>query len=209
MARTFTQVPPDSTGDKLTMQKFTVGADDFHTQGVYNPGLPTFRAVTADIVPANNKYHVYLLNNTGSAQSLYLLSVRYRVIGTAAVTGVLNRFDHRRATGATPTGGASITPIAHNSADPALSGVTAHGGATGGLVDGSILDSQLISSEEGTAVPTNTMQVVDMLPGLYAPLAPWGRPITLRPGEGWGIKQNGAGAVNTMQWIVDFAVEAD
>lgn len=209
MGRTFTQVPPDSTGDKLTMQSFTVASDTFHTQGVYNPGLPTFRAVTADIVPANNKYHVYVLNNTGSAQSVYLLAVRYRVINPAAVTGVINRFDHRRATGATPTGGAAITAVAHNSADPALANVTLYGGATAGISDGVLLESQLISTEEGTAVPANTMHIVDMMPGLYVPLAPWGRPITLRPGEGWGVKQNGAGTVNALQWIVDFAVEAD
>jgi hypothetical protein len=47
--------------------------------------------------------------------------------------------------------------------------VTAYGGATGGITDGSILESMLISSEEGTAVPTNTMTVVHQLPGLFVP----------------------------------------
>ena len=209
MARSFTQVPPDSTGDKLTMQTFTVASDTFHTQGVYNPGLPTHRAVSADQTPANNKYHIYLLNNSGSGQTVFILSVRYRVINPTAVTGVINRFDFRRATGATPTGGAAITTVAHNSADPALANVTTYGGATAGVTDGSLLESMLISSEEGTAVPTNTMQVVDQLPGLFVPLSPWGRPHALRPAEGFGVKQNGAGTVNTFQWIIDFCVDAD
>jgi hypothetical protein len=209
MAKTITQIPPDSTGDKLDMISFPRGADTVLLQGVIPSGLPTYRAVSADQTPANSKYHIYLLNNSGSAQTVYLLAVRYRVIAPGTVTGVLNRFDIRRATGASPTGGASITPIAHNSADTALANVTAHGGATGGLVDGSILESMLISSEEGTAVPANTMQVVDQMPGLFVPLQPWGRPHALRPAEGFGVKQNGAGTVNSFQWIIDFCVEPD
>lgn len=207
MARSFTQVPPDSTGDKLTMQTFTVASDTFSTQGVYLPGLPTYRAVSADITPANSKYHVYLLNNTGSAQSVYILGVRY-YNNVTAVTGVVNRFDIRRATGASPAGGASITPITHNSADPALANVTAYGGATSGVTDGSIVESIAVSTEEHTATVADFDRLLQQMP-MLAPPYPWGRPMTLRPGEGIGVKQNGAGTVGTLQWIVDFAVEAD
>jgi hypothetical protein len=209
MARSFTQVPPDSTGDKLTMQTFVVSSDTFHTQGVYLPGLPTYRSVSADITPANSKWHTYIYNASGSAQSVHILGLRYRVINPATVTGVINRFDFRRSASTTPTGGAAITAVANNSADPALANVTLYGGATGGISDGSLLESSLISSEEGTAVPTNTMHIVDQMPGLFTAYYPWGRPHTLRPGEGFGVKQNGAGAVNAFQWILDFAVEAD
>jgi len=208
VARGYTQVPPDSTGDKLTMQKFTVGADEFHTQGVYLPGLPTFRAVTADIVPANSKYHVYLLNQAASGQSVYILGVRY-FNNVTAVTGVVNRYDIRRATGASPTGGAAITPIAANSADPALTGVTAYGGATGGVTDGSIVESIAVSTEEHTATVADIDRLLQQTPMLAPSPSGWGRPMTLRPGEGIGVKQNGAGAVGTLQWIVDFAVESD
>jgi hypothetical protein len=209
MAKTITQIPPDSTGDKLDMISFPRGADTVQLQGVIPSGLPTYRAVSGDIVPANNKYHIYLLNNSGSAQTVYLLAVRYRVINPTAVTGVINRFDHRRATGASPAGGASITPVAHNSADPAISGVTAYGGATSGVSDGSLLESQLIVTEEGTAAVTNINPIHEMLPGLFVPLQPWGRPHALRPAEGFGVKQNGAGTVNTIQWIIDFCIEPD
>lgn len=208
MTRSFTQVPPDSTGDKLAMQTYAQGADTVSVQGVYIPGLPTYRAVTADITPANSKYHCYLLNNTGSAQSLIILGVQYVSTGVTAVTGVVNRFDIRRATGASPTGGASITPIAANSADAALANVTAYGGATGGLVDGSILQSLVISSEENTAAVGNFDRFTHGFPFLTPPPAP-GRPMILRPGEGFGVKQNGTGTVGTFQWIIDFAIEAD
>lgn len=209
MSRTFTQVPPDSTGDKLTMQAFVAGADTFHTQGVYAPGLPTFRAVSAAITPANSKYHVYLLNQAASGQSIHLLALRYVNLAVSAITGVVNQFDVRRATGTTPTGGAAITPIAANSADPALTGVTAYGGATGGVTDGSVLESMVLSSDEHTAAATNIDRLLPLYPGMLVPPSPWGRPHTLRPGEGLGVKQNGAGTVGSFQWIIDFAVEAD
>jgi hypothetical protein len=208
MARTFTQVPPDSTGDKLTMQTFVVASDTFHTQGVYNPGLPTYRAISADQTPANSKYHTYIQNNAASGQTVYILGIRYVNLAATAVVGVVNRFDIRRATGASPTGGASITPVAANSADPALSAVTCYGGATGGIVDGSIIESTVISSEEHTAAVGNFDRFTHGFPFLPV-LAPWGRPHALRPAEGLGVKQNGAGTVGSFQWIIDFCVEAD
>lgn len=207
MGRSFTQVPPDSTGDKLDMLTRVVGADTVHTQGIYVPGLPTYRAVSADITPANSKYHIYLLNQAASAQALHILGIRY-FNNVTAVTGVVNRFDIRRATGTTPTGGAAITPVPNNSADPALASVTAYGGATGGITDGSIVESIAVSTEEHTATVADVDRLLQQMP-MLAPLQPWGRPMTLRPGEGIGVKQNGAGTVGSLQWIIDFCVEAD
>lgn len=209
MTATFTQVPPDSTGDKLRMRSYTAGADVVHSQGVYFDGLPTYRAISADQTPANSKYHIYLLNNSGSAQSVIILGVFYVNLTVAAVTGVVNRFDIRRATGASPTGGASITPVAANSADPALANVTAYGGATGGVTDGSIVNSAVLSSEEHTAAVGNFDRFSHSFPFLVPPPFGWGRPMILRPAEGLGVKQNGAGTVGSFQWIIDFAVEPD
>ena len=209
MTKTYTQVPPDSTGDKLDMMSFPRGADTVHSQGVYFPGLPTFRAVTADIVPANSKYHIYLLNNSGSGQTVYILGMWYYGLAVSGVTGVVNRFDVRRATGASPAGGAAITPIAANSADTALANVTAYGGATSGVSDGSIVQSIVLTSEEHTTAVANNALFTFATPVLQPPPSSWGRPMALRPAEGIGVKQNGAGTVNTFQWIIDFCVEPD
>lgn len=206
MARTFTQVPPDSTGDKLDMRRYTVGADDLHSQGVHFGGLPTFRLLANAIVPATNKYHIVLRNNTGSAQTLYLLGLYAINAQVSAITGVINQFDFRRVTG-TPTLTA-ITPYAFNSADPALAGVTAGHTATVGLTDSTIILPLAISSEENTAVPVNTtpfLNATNFLP----PLTSHGRPLALRPDEAVAVKQTGAGAVGALTWIIDFAVEAD
>lgn len=209
MTRSFTQVPPDSTGDKLAMRTQVVGADTVSEQGVFEMGLPTYRMVVDGVVPAANKYHWYLLNNAASGQSIRILRVSHVNLAVAAVTGVVNRFDLRRATGATPTGGSANTPLAMNTADPALANVTAYSGATGGITDGSILHPLILSSEEHTALTTDVDRITEQL-GIPLP-GPMngGRHLTLRPAEGVGVKQVGAGAVSTFAWIIDFAVEAD
>ena len=206
MANTFTQVPPDSTGDKLAMRSYTRGADTLNSQGVYFDGLPTFRVLAPAIVPAANKYHIVLKNNTGSAQTLWLLGLYAINDGVTAVTGVINQFNFRRVTG-TPTLTA-LTPYAFNSADPALSGVTAGHTATAGLTDSTIILPMVLSSEENTAVPTNTSMFLhhrNLLPMMH----PMGRPLALRPDEAVAVKQIGAGAVGALSWIIDFAVEPD
>ncbi len=200
------QVPPDSTGSKLQTRKYTRGADTVHSQGVYFDGLPTFRMLCPAIVPATNKYHLVLRNNTGSAQTLYLLGLYAINDNVTAVTGVINQFNLRRVTG-TPTL-TSVTPYAFNSADPALANVVAGHTATAGLTDSTIILPLVLSSEENTAVPTNTgmfLHHANLLPALH----PYGRPLALRPDEAVAVKQIGAGAVGALSWIMDFAVEAD
>lgn len=206
MTQAFTQVPPNSTGNKLQMRQYVRGANTVQSQGVHYDGLPTFRLLTAAIVPAANKYHLVLRNNLGSAQTLYLLGLYAINDNVTAVTGVINQFNLRRVTG-TPTLTA-VTPYPFNSADPALANVTAGHTATAGLTDSTIIQPLVLSSEEQTAVPTNTSMFLhhtNLLPMLNS----HGRPLALRPDEAVAIKQIGAGAVGAMSWILDFSVEAD
>jgi hypothetical protein len=206
MSRTFTQVPPDSTGDKLAMRSYVEGSDTKHSQGVYFDGLPTFRLLCPAIVPAANKYHIVLRNNTGSAQTLWLLGLYAINDSVTGVTGVINQFNFRRVTG-TPTL-TSVTPYAFNSADTALANVTSGHTATAGLSDSTIILPLVLSSEENTAVPTNTgmfLHHMNLLPALH----PHGRPLALRPDEAVAVKQIGAGTVGALSWILDFAVEPD
>jgi hypothetical protein len=206
MARSFSQLPPNSTGNKHATRTYTEGADTKHSQGVYFDGLPTFRLLCSAIVPATNKYHIVLRNNTGSAQTLWLLGLYAINDNVTAVTGVINQFNLRRVTG-TPTLTA-VTPYAFNSDDPALSNVTAGHTATAGLTDSTIILPLVLSSEENTAVPTNTgmfLHHTNLLPMLH----PYGRPLALRPDQGVAVKQIGAGTVGALSWVLDFAVEPD
>lgn len=206
MTTAIIQVPPDSTGSKLQMRQYVRGANNVLSQGVYFDGLPSYRLMVPAIVPAANKYHIVLRNSTGSAQTLYLLGLYAINDGVTAVTGVINQFNLRRVTG-TPTLTA-ITPYAFNSADPALANVVAGHTATAGLTDSTIILPMVLSSEENTAVPTNTgmfLQHQNLLPAMH----PFGRPLALRPDEAVAVKQIGAGTVGTLSWILDFSVEAD
>lgn len=206
MTNTFTQVPPDSTGDKLMMRSYTRGADVVHSQGVYFDGLPTFRLLCESGAPAANKYHIYLGNNAASGQTLYLIGLSVLNLQTGAITGVINRFNFRRVTGtATLT---AVTPYAYNSADPALSAVTAGHTVTAGLTDSTIILPLIQSSEEGTAVPTNTTQHLDKM-NLLPAAHPHARPMALRPGEAVAVRQVDAGTVGAFAWIIDFSVEPD
>lgn len=207
MANSFTQVPPDSTGDKLAMRSYVRGADTLHSQGVYFDGLPTFRLLCPAIVPATNKYHIVLRNNTGSAQTLWLLGLYAINDNVTAVTGVINQFNFRRVTG-TPTLTA-VTPYAYNSNDPALANVVAGHTATAGLTDSTIITPFALSSEENTASPVNTNQQLPFMANLLPQMHPYGRPLALRPDQGVAVKQIGTGAVGALSWILDFAVEAD
>lgn len=206
MAQGIIQVPPDSTGSKLQTRRYARGADTVHSQGVYFDGLPTFRVLAAAIVPAANKYHIVVRNNTGSAQTLHLLGLYAINDNVTGVTGVINQFNLRRVTGV-PTLTA-ITPYAFNSDDPALANVLAGHTATAGLTDSTIILPLALSSEEQTAVPTNTgmfLHHANLLPALH----PYGRPLSLRPDQAVAVKQIGAGNVGALSWILDFAVEAD
>lgn len=207
MTTAIVQVPPDSTGGKLQMRQYVRGANNVLSQGVYFDGLPSYRLIIPAIVPAANKYHIVLRNNTGSAQTVYLNGLYCVPDGVAAVTGVINQFNARFVTG-TPTL-TSVTPLGRNSADPALANCVFGHTATAGLTDSSIITPFLVSSEEGTAVPVNTSLQLPFMANLLGPSYPDGRPWALRPNEGFAVKQIGAGAVGSISWILDFCVEAD
>lgn len=146
MARSFTAVPPDSTGDKLAMRTYPVGADTMHSQGVHFDGVPTYGLFIDNSAVATNKYHLYLRNDSGSNQTIYLTSLYVINLAITAITGVVIRMDVRRVTG-TPTLTA-VTPFPFNSADPALAGVTAGTTVTAGLTDAQIIRPIILSTEE-------------------------------------------------------------
>jgi hypothetical protein len=206
MARSFSQLPPNSTGNKHATRRYTDGADDKHSQGVYFDGLPTYGLLCEGTALAANAYHLYLRNDTGSAQTLWLLALYAINVQTAAITGGISRFNLLRVTG-TPTQTA-VTPFAFNTADPALAGVTAGRAVTAGLTDGQILRPIMVSSEEQTASAANVQQLVDTV-NHVGQTHPSARPKALRPGEALAIKQVTAVTAGGIAFLAHFALEPD
>jgi hypothetical protein len=206
MTATFTQVPPDSTGDKLMMRSYTRGADVVHSQGVYFDGLPSYGLLCEGTTLAANAYHMYLRNDSGSNQALYLLGLYVINLQTSTVTGGAARFDLRRVTG-TPTLTA-VTPFAFNTADPALAAVTAGRAVTAGLTDGQIMRPIVISTDEHSAAAGNVQQLVDTVNHLGM-AHPNMRPKALRPGEAFALKQVTSVTAGAIAVLATFAVEPD
>jgi hypothetical protein len=206
MARSFSQLPPNSTGNKHATRTYTEGSDLKHSQGVYLDGLPTYGLLCEGTTLAANAYHLYLRNDTGSAQTLWLLALYAINTQVTAITGGIARFDLRRVTG-TPTQTA-VTPFVFNSADVALAGVTGGRTVTAGLTDGQILRPIILSSEEQTASVANVQQLVDTV-NYVGQTHPTSRPIALRPGEALAIKQVTAVTAGGIAFLAHFAVEPD
>lgn len=206
MTSTFTQVPPDSTGDKLMMRSYTRGADVVHSQGVYFDGLPSYGLLCEGTTLAANAYHTYLRNDTGSGQTLWLSALYLINTQTAAITGGAARFNFLRVTG-TPTMTA-VTPFVFNTADPALAGVTGGRAVTAGLTDGQILRPIMLSSDEQTAAATNLQQLVDTVNRIHH-AHPNMRPLALRPGEALALKQITAVTAGALAVLIHFALEPD
>ena len=70
MTKTYTQVPPDSTGDKLDMMSFPRGADTVHSQGVYFAGLAF--GLRDALHEAGGRFWVFGAIATGAALSWWV-----------------------------------------------------------------------------------------------------------------------------------------
>lgn len=206
MARSFIRVPPDSTGKRTVTRSYLAGPDVVESQGVHFDGLPSYTALFEGTALAQNAYHAYLGNAAGSGRTVYIGGLFLINLQITAITGSNSRFDFRRVTG-TPTMTA-VTPAAHDSADPALTGITCGRAVTAGLTDGAILATMVQHSDEHAAGVTNIQPLIDGMDRI-GPLGLHVRPITLRPGEAVAFKQALAVTVGTIAVLMRFAVEAD
>lgn len=203
MSNTFTQVPPDSTGDKLRMRSMTVGADTVHDQGVFIASLPSYVAVADAVVPAANKHYISLFNNSGTNQTVYLQSLKLVNLSIAGVTGALMRFEVRKTT--VQSAGTTLTPVLLDTRNPALSGILCATAAT--ITDGALLKPVIRQSDEHTAAVGNVLPLIEELNLLEQ--NDGGQSYSLRPGEGITFKQVTSVTVGSFAAILKFSVEPD
>ena len=199
--RTFTQVPPDSTGDKLAMRNRTKGADTILEQSVYLSEEETYSAVADAVAFAANKHHITLFNATGSGVTVRVHQIRPINLSLAAISGVGIRFDVRRATAA--SAGTTVTPEkfdTNNSNLPA--GVTVR--TNGTVTNGNLLYPFAMNNDEIPLTALNTnMQMKNIF---FNELK--NQPFVLRENEGITVQQITSSTVGSFAWLIIFSVES-
>lgn len=202
MATTYTQVPPDSTGDKLHMIERIRGADTVLVQSTALDIAPTYMGWANDVAPAASKHMITLFNTAASGVVVEVYDLRYVLLQTAAVTGVVLRWDIVKCS--TSTVGSLLTAEQLDSGAAALpAGVTVRTGAT--AATGNRLGACIVSGEEFTTVLSNVSGAagVDLLPGLKNLKA---KPLVLREGQGISVLNITSSTVGTFGLQVTFGV---
>lgn len=203
MAESFTQVPPNSTGNKMRTRSRVIGADTVHEQAVFQGALPTYYAVADATAFANGKTHISLMNAAGSGVVVAVRKIFAVNIQTAAITGAALRLDVRRMTA--HSGGSLITPTTSDSNNPALPAeVTVRTGST--PTSPTLLYPFIITVEEETATAALTKNMFQAMTNLQ----PEGLEIQemrLREGEGLCITQITNSTVGSYAWFIVFTVD--
>jgi len=203
MAESFTQVPPNSTGNKMRTRSRVIGADTVHEQGVFTAALPTYYALADAVAFAANKQHLSIFNNAGSNQIIAIKKLFHINLSLSAVNGVAVRFDVKKTTAQSV--GTAITANSADSTNPALSGVQIATGAT--VTEGAILYPIITQNDEITAANTAIANYL-MQFGNLALEGVEQQEYRLRPGEGMTIKQITSTTVGSFAWLMAFTVES-
>lgn len=204
MSTSFTQVPPDSTGDKLHMVERVVGADTVLSQVVSFEHAPTYMAWANDVAPAASKHMLTIFNAVASGVVVEIYDLRAILLQIAAVTGVTLRWDILKCSAS--SAGTALTPEKYDSGAAALpAGVTVR--TNGTVTAGARLGAVIMSGEEITTAqaPMVRAEGQDLLPQLKNPKA---KPIVLREGEGLTVQNITSSTVGTFGLSVTFGVMA-
>lgn len=202
MAESFTQVPPNSTGNKMRTRSRVIGADTVHEQAIFTAAMPTYYVLADAVAFAANKQHVSLFNQAGSNQVVAIRKMFHINLSLGAVTGVALRFDVKRTTAQSV--GTAITAQSADSSNPALSNILIATGAT--VTEGAILYPIITQSDEVTAANTAVANYLMQ----YGNLAIEGQELQeyrLRPGEGLTVKQITSSTVGSFAWLLALTVE--
>ncbi len=202
MANSYTQVPPNSTGNKMRTRTRVIGADTVHEQATFQGALPTYYAVADAVALAANKHHISIFNGAGSGKIVAIKKLFQINLSLAAVTGVALRFDMKRSTA--QSAGTAITPQSMDTDNPALSGITVATGAT--ITEGGLLFPFVTNSDEVTAANTAVSNFLTQYGNLVLESTEM-QEVRLREGQGFTVKQITSSTVGSFAWLMAFTVD--
>lgn len=204
MPESFTQVPPNSTGNKMRTRSRLIGADTVHAQAVFQGALPTYYALADTVTFAANKHMISMFNAAGSGvmvviKKLYLINLQLSTITGVAVRQNVNRFT------AVHSAGTLITPTSNDSDNPALpAGVTVRTNAT--LTAGPLLFPLTFANDEvGT---TQAFPSVQLQAGInWMPEGAEIQEQRLREGQGITVQNITSTVIGNFAYMFVFTVD--
>lgn len=203
MAESYTQVPPNSTGNKMRTRERTIGANDVHEQAVFTAAVPTYYAVADAVAFANGKTHFSIVNEAGSGVLVAIKKLFAINLQTAAVTGAALRMETRKLTA--HSGGTAITAQSCDSDNPALPAqvtIKTNGTPTGTT----LLYPFIITTEEETATAALSKNLMQAMFNLQ-PEGGEVQEYRLREGQGFSVYQSTNATVGSYAWFMVFTVE--
>ena len=182
MAGGYIQVPPDSAGKKLNARYRAIEGGAGYEQYVALHGLPTFYCLAPSVNLAQNKHLFSLYNDAGSGYLIRIPRLSIVNMSLTSLTGVGVELDFMRTT--SQSGGTAITPQKADTSDTDLAaGIHIATGAT--IAEGALMWPVTLNNDE---VPL-TLNAVPLLDFNMIPRGMDVKPLCIRPGEGFSIKQ--------------------
>lgn len=182
MAGGYIQVPPDSTGKKLNARYRAIEGTAGYEQYVALQGLPTFYCLARSISLAQNKHLFSIYNDTGSGYLIRVPRLSIVNMSLTSVSGVGVELDFMRTT--SQSGGTVITPQKADTADVNLT-ATIHIATGATIAEGALLWPVTLNNDE---IPL-TLNATPLLDFNMIPRGMDVKPLCIRPGEGFSIKQ--------------------
>lgn len=204
MAESYTQVPPNSTGNKIRTRTKVIGGHTVHEQAVYQAALPTYYALADAVTFAQNKHVISICNESGSGKVVAVKKLFMINTQLASVTGVAVRADLKKITA--HSGGSSITPQSCDSTNAAVPAQITVRSAASSVTEGAIMFPLTFTNDEAGA--TQAFPSTQLMAGLnWVPEGVEIQEMRLREGEGITIKIITNSTVGQFAWLIVFTID--
>lgn len=204
MAESYTQVPPNSTGNKIRTRTKVINTHTVHEQAVYQAALPTYYALADAVTFAQNKHVISIMNESGSGKMLAIKKLFMVNTQLSSVTGVAVRADVKKITA--HSGGTSITCQSCDSTNAALPAQITVRTAASSVTEGAILFPLTFTNDEAGA--TQAFPSTQLMAGLnWIPEGVEIQELRLREGEGITIKIITNSSVGQFAWFIVFTCD--